>query len=642
MSASAERTSLLYQGMTALGYSEELLISDFRRAPGRAADVVDLVGFGLEEPKDTSTAVVVADSVQQVGDKHLVNLFDAATDLAAPVALASDYESLRIFATATGEVVVSRPLEHVSDLREYRATLGPRSLLEAKRGARQIGLFPVPADALENARRSQRAALGAVIAELLRDLGAGSRLLQLPAIPHFVDRQRLAYRAVGSALCAMVLADKTGYRGSTEQILSTARQNVASLFDWFDDESDPAHDMLLQSVEELSANIDFRKFDTNVLSRVYEEVLVDPDHRRELGIHYTPPAIAENLLRNLPIEIIPPDDRYVLDPACGSGTLLVAAHDRLSNLQPAYWDTFKRHDYLRSRLRGRDRDPLAVELTRLALVLHAIPAGNGWEIEQGDSLDETRLRAGITNEQIKPTIAVANPPFELPVNAGARLDIAVRFLDIILRQLAPNGLFGVILPASWLSGTGLTRDSREQVESTCEIFELWRLPRDTFSMSRASTVVLLGRKLHEKTARRRSGLVQRVTRIENLEGFFLGLDSGSQRSIGSPFSRSGPVTSGLSKTSRYVPISSVATTRTGAQPLPGHLEQAQAGLLADDGVKWLPQLGRLPQFSTVPDEALLATSWPAGFLRNIRARDVFSPKFFSGRKPPRRRRGSAC
>jgi SAM-dependent methyltransferase len=620
--------------MSVMGFGDELLAEEFRRSKPGTADVIELVGFGVAEPKDTSTAVVVAQDVHRTGDRHLESIFDAAADLAAPIVLAGEDETYRVFASATRAVVLEGPWAEVYKLRQYSSALAPKALLDAKKGNRQLSLFNVPADALANARRRHRAALGDVVAQLLEELGAGTRILRLPNVPQFLDRQRLAYRAVGSALCAMVLVDKSGTRGSTDQILQVAKGRVRSLFDWFTDESNPAHEMLVHAIETLAREIDFRKFDSNVLSRVYEEVLVEPDQRRRLGIHYTPLEVAEKMLRNLPVEDIAPEERQVLDPACGSGTLLVAAHDRLRELHPSYWDSSQRHQDLRSRLHGRDRDPLAVELTRLALVLHAVPAGNGWQIEEGDSLDE-RLYLTPTSsgerEANAPSIVVANPPFDLPVNDGARLDIAVRFLDVILRQLRPGGIFGVVLPASWLSGTGLTRASRERVKSTCEVTELWRLPRDTFSLSRASTVVLIGRKRrHGEILRSTPSLLQRVPRVESLREFYAGEDSGTIRYISDPLARTGAIAAELESNPDLTTIDYIATPRTGAQPVPGHLEQVRAGAVRDDGVRWLPQLGRLPQFTTVPDDVLLSTSWPAGFLRNILRSDVDSPKILIG------------
>jgi hypothetical protein len=436
---------------------------------------------------------------------------------------------------------------------------------------------------------------------------------------------------VGSALCALVLADKSVERGSTADVLQLAQDRIPSVFAWFGSSGGREHELLTYAVDYLGAEVDFRKFDNTVLTRVYEEVLVDADQRRRLGIHYTPVELAERMLETLPIEQIEPVNRNVLDPACGSGTLLVAAHNRLSELHPRYWDIQTRHTDLTSHLRGQDRDPLAAELTKLALVLNAIPAGNGWEIRQGDSLQQEDRHYFGGTVPYSPSIIVANPPFELPINVGERLDVAVRFLDMMLDTLADGGLLSVVMPATWLTGTGRTAESRDRLRKQCNIFEVWRLPRDMFRQSRASTIVLFARKISNLRRRTtQSALVQRVPRVESLAAFYAGAESGSTRIISSPFTRSGPVRAALTVQPPLLPLTEVATPRTGAQPLPGHLAAARAGRVRDDEIRWLPRLTGIRQYCRVPEERLLRTSWPDGFLRKIPDTQIRSPKVLLG------------
>lgn len=314
-----------------IGFDDDLVANEFRRVVRDSVPALHLVGFGMAEPKDTSTAVAVADLVEGSSDRHLDLLLDAARDLAAPVILAGEEDALRVIASETAYTVVDLLWTELGQLTSYRSSLGPKPLLQAKRGERQLSLFPVPADALTRARRQQRVALGEVISDLLRDLGVVRRGL-------ITFEQREIYRIVGSALCALVLADKSAERGSTVDVLQLAQERIPSVFDWFGRSGGRERELLTYAVEYLGTDVDFRKFDNTVLTRVYEEVLVDPDERRRLGIHYTPVELAERMLEALPIEQIEPTKRNVLDPACGSGTLLVAAHNRLSELQPRYWD----------------------------------------------------------------------------------------------------------------------------------------------------------------------------------------------------------------------------------------------------------------------------------------------------------------
>ncbi len=73
--------------------------------------------------------------------------------------------------------------------------------------------------------------------------------------------------------------------------------------------------LLLQALE----RYDMERLNEDVLKGLYQE-LVDPKDRHDLGEYYTPDWLAEWIVRELGIGV----DQRVLDPACGSGTFLVA------------------------------------------------------------------------------------------------------------------------------------------------------------------------------------------------------------------------------------------------------------------------------------------------------------------------------
>ncbi len=66
---------------------------------------------------------------------------------------------------------------------------------------------------------------------------------------------------------------------------------------------------------------DLTKLEEDVLKGLYQE-LVDPKERHDLGEYYTPDWLAESMARE---SLEPHPEISVLDPACGSGTFLVAA-----------------------------------------------------------------------------------------------------------------------------------------------------------------------------------------------------------------------------------------------------------------------------------------------------------------------------
>ena len=74
---------------------------------------------------------------------------------------------------------------------------------------------------------------------------------------------------------------------------------------------------------------DFQTLSFEILGRVYETLIPERD-RHQLGQYFTPPTTVD-LINAFCIQR--PDD-VVLDPACGAGTFLVRAHERLNYLRP--------------------------------------------------------------------------------------------------------------------------------------------------------------------------------------------------------------------------------------------------------------------------------------------------------------------
>jgi hypothetical protein len=106
----------------------------------------------------------------------------------------------------------------------------------------------------------------------------------------------------------------------------------------------------------------------DLLTTAYEAVLVDVPERKRSGAYYTPPPLADAVLKQvLPSEpgLTPP---LILDPACGAGVFL---HRAFVALQPH----FAGDDILQA-LHGVDLDPLAIEIARLGL-LTRVAEGRG-------------------------------------------------------------------------------------------------------------------------------------------------------------------------------------------------------------------------------------------------------------------------
>ena len=167
------------------------------------------------------------------------------------------------------------------------------------------------------------------------------------------------------------------------------------------------YDVAQVTFDALRHNVTFRSFTNEMLGHFYENAFVDQQLRRELGIYYTPQSIAKRILTRLPIEDIPPYDRVIFDGSSGSGNLLLAGYERLSDLLPHGWDRDKKHEYLVQRLYGVDVDQFAAQVAGLSLFFIDLPAGDAWDVRAADF-----LTPGSTKLPKPPTILVGNPPFK--------------------------------------------------------------------------------------------------------------------------------------------------------------------------------------------------------------------------------------
>jgi hypothetical protein len=210
----------------------------------------------------------------------------------------------------------------------------------------------------------------------------------------------------------------------------------------------------------------------------------------------------------LPIESIPQESRYLLDPCCGSGSFLLAGFERLASLLPDSWTPAQRHQYLRARIVGRDIDDFAREIASLSLVLADIHNRNGWNIREGDVTQITVKAVGQ-----RPTIVVTNPPFKEIKEAGTRREFAADTLVSLIGLVAKDGLMGIVLPQSMLdSRAGAT--ARATVLDTCDILELSTFPGGVFH-SFADSVVLILRKRSERIGKREHTGVVTVHELRN-------------------------------------------------------------------------------------------------------------------------------
>jgi len=162
----------------------------------------------------------------------------------------------------------------------------------------------------------------------------------------------------------------------------------------------------------------------DLYGRLYQET-IPPETRKNLGAFYTNPIAAE-ILATLAIDKW---DAKVIDPACGSGTLLVKAYQRKLELAPPYYDREKLHEeFVKKHIWGMDIMQFAVSLASINLASQYIKSPVEPSIYPCESIktmmmsaladdpcSETSLERWLEMEKLLPVgyfnVCIMNPPF---------------------------------------------------------------------------------------------------------------------------------------------------------------------------------------------------------------------------------------
>jgi SAM-dependent methyltransferase len=596
-----------------LGYDASLVRSEFPIWTGKSIAHVEVAAFTSHERQDMTTAAIVggrADSTER--RERLLSLAQA---IASPVCIVEYANQLEIWSVRAEREATSKQSTWPVGEREriaatYRAELAPAALAQAKRAGRQLTLFPVDVALLAQARRSSSMHLSWRVSEAL-----AMALGRTPTVRAEKVRSLLnASRIVVGSLAALVVRDKYADWREDDPI-GAARERFPEYFAWVDEVPRSTQPRIAEVLNILGTGVNYEALDAAVVSEVYESVLVERSQRLDLGIFYTPPDLARQIARSIPFEELEPDERVVLDPACGSGTLLLAAHDRLDSLVPMQADPVERHHYLTSHLVGYDSDQFAAEIARLALLLHALPAGDSWRIKVADTLS---LRPG---HDASPSVIISNPPWrDVRSVGGKRRQVADAFLEWMVRSLRPGGFGAVVLPSSWLVGRS-SRSSREFLKEHASVFETWRLPEGTFQSSAHAPCVVFFRRAE---ADRNTWLFRRVI-SRNALGRFYETGASEEQSVGGLESSlrtdtwlRGPLDSYADLLSAARRLADVATVTAGPVPEPPVRDRGGTG-----PARWLRTARGIPHFGALRDEDCVPVNYPAEFHRAAEKLDTY-------------------
>ena len=265
---------------------------------------------------------------------------------------------------------------------------------------------------------------------------------------------------------------------------------------------------------------DFAAIGADVLGTIYEQYLTlaqaEQERRKQQGIYYTPLFVVRYIVRNTVVKALEAARERggiaaarrirVLDPACGSGSFLIAAFDVLNDWlrdnDPTLREASRRKQHiLHENLYGVDKDPQAVAVTRLNLWLRAVDRRARLpdipNIREGDSLVDEEFDWPKEYPAVMETggfdVVIGNPPYVRQESLDAkfkeyarakyrsytgRADLYVCFYERAHELLRPGGYFGFVSSNKFMRaayGKGL-REYLLEVARLEEIIDFGRLP----------------------------------------------------------------------------------------------------------------------------------------------------------------------
>ncbi len=287
---------------------------------------------------------------------------------------------------------------------------------------------------------------------------------------------------------------------------------------------------LVMTLHKLS-KFNFAGVDSDIVGTVYS-TYVNRKEKKEKGQYYTPPEIVNYILDEVGYrsgKSILGDTKRLIDPACGSGSFLVAAAKRLVETYKGKAkqidDPVSVLDRVQNNLYGFDLNPFACYLSEVNLLIQVLdlvklahdkgqrpnmkpfhiynvdalarPTGayrslmfNTLIAEESDQVDQIKSRSPNTTYENGFAFVVANPPYGASLSdeykAILRSDYAdvfygqpdtyVFFFKLGIELLGTSGKLGFITPNTYLMGTN-TAALRRQLLEAGKIEQIVDLPQ---------------------------------------------------------------------------------------------------------------------------------------------------------------------
>lgn len=223
----------------------------------------------------------------------------------------------------------------------------------------------------------------------------------------------------------------------------------------------------------------------DILGDAYEYLMrhFATESGKSKGQFYTPAEVSRIMAKVIGIGSATSASQTIYDPTCGSGSLLLKAHDEAKGTTG--------HDLA---LYGQEMDNATKALARMNMILHDCPTAEIW---QDNTLSTPHFKDARTGQLKTFDFAVANPPFSTkawsngfdPVNdlyhrfafgIPPRKNGDYAFLLHLLASLRSNGKGAVILPHGVLFRGGAEAAIRKEIIRRGYIKGIIGLPANLF------------------------------------------------------------------------------------------------------------------------------------------------------------------
>lgn len=452
----------------------------------------DMVAYSSSLRQDADTAVIAVKGTENAENILFESDVAPFRSLATPVIIFSEYKKRhgidepRVITVGLSKdkttfdkslkdskiIPVSRFKEYLRDFQEY---FTPRCLQKAKLTPEQLTIFDISPDLIKQA-------IEITNKELVKRFENGVKEILSNDDRNKREIINGAIKLLGARILRDRLRENWPLSDGAKNFLFYA-SNTLPGSGYFIVPKGIA-DKLDPLLNRLNPAFDFSQISMDMVGKFYESAFVNKELRDQWGIHYTPSLLAKTLLNRMPIEELPPDNRILADPTCGSGSLLVAGYERLAEATYLSVPRDTRHQRLVNSIFGNDNDPVAGDIAKMTLMLFHPPHKNNWKVTEEDAESDQFAKKWVSKIHVRPTIIVANPPFggeggsknhpKKPRIRNQR-DRSALILENCLDTLAEGGLLGIILTETVLSQK-LVKPLRDRLIKECQILEQWDVP----------------------------------------------------------------------------------------------------------------------------------------------------------------------